>query len=273
MAKYLEFDTPAIKQAADLASEYDLDRHGLTHLDRVFWNLPTPALYEEAVFRGEGHVVHGGPFIVNTAPHTARAASDKYVVNLYDKSGGDEPCDQRSIFRTSDLLELLRRPMVDGVSLQSSKRSREYYMWNPYKDIDYGELQLLRPYVERRTPFINVRLPLPLTAKELTSREIEYETMTIRHDESLCPIAQGITRMHGVCWRVEFPDDLDEPLLLELSKGALADNEVVSLVRMADGKQLDQSFQVSGIHNRKANSQHSNPGCDVSDNHRRNYLH
>ncbi len=156
--------------------------------------------------------------------------SGKYVVNLYDKSGGDEPCDQRSIFRTSDLLELLRRPMVDGVSLQSSKKSREYYMWNPYKDIDYGELQLLRPYVERRTPFINVRLPLPLTAKELTSREVEYETMIIRHDESLCPIAQGIAEMHGVCWRVEFPVDLDDSLLLELSQGALADNEVVGLM-------------------------------------------
>ena len=80
MAKYLEFDTPAIKQAEDLASDYGLDRHGLTHLDRVFWNLPTPALYEEAVFRGEGHVVHGGAFIVDTQPHTARAAADKYVV-------------------------------------------------------------------------------------------------------------------------------------------------------------------------------------------------
>jgi hypothetical protein len=156
--------------------------------------------------------------------------SGKYVVNLYDKSGGDEPCDQRTIFRTSDLLELLRRPMVDGVSLRSSKKSREYYMWNPYKDIDYGELQLLRPYVERRTPFINVRLPLPLTAKELTSREIEYETMTIRHDESLCPIAQGIAKMHGVCWRVEFADDLVDPLLLELSKRALVDYEVASLM-------------------------------------------
>ena len=80
MAKYLEFDTPAVKHAGDLASDYKLRNHGLVHLDRVFWNLPTAALYEEAVFRGEGHVAHGGPFLVNTGKHTARAAADKFIV-------------------------------------------------------------------------------------------------------------------------------------------------------------------------------------------------
>ncbi|KPJ93619.1 MAG: phosphoenolpyruvate carboxykinase [ATP] [Gemmatimonas sp. SG8_17] len=80
MTKYLEFDTPAVKQATDLASDYKLENHGLVHLDRVFWNLPPSALYEEAVFRGEGHIVHGGPFIVDTGKWTARAAADKFVV-------------------------------------------------------------------------------------------------------------------------------------------------------------------------------------------------
>ncbi len=80
MAKYLEFDTPAVKQATDLKSEYGLKNHGLVELDRVFWNLPPAALYEEAVFRGEGNVARGGPFLVNTGKHTARAAADKFVV-------------------------------------------------------------------------------------------------------------------------------------------------------------------------------------------------
>ncbi len=80
MAKYLEFDTPAIKHAGELASDYRLKNHGLTHLDRVFWNLPAPALCEEAVFRGEGHLAFGGAFLVNTGKHTARAAADKFIV-------------------------------------------------------------------------------------------------------------------------------------------------------------------------------------------------
>ncbi len=80
MPKYLEFATPAIKQAGDLKADYGLKNHGLTHLDRVYWNLPTSALYEEAIFRGEGHMAEGGPFLINTGKHTARAAADKFVV-------------------------------------------------------------------------------------------------------------------------------------------------------------------------------------------------
>ncbi len=78
--KYLEFDTPATKQAKGLAGDYKLKNHGLTHLDRVFWNLPTEALVEEAIFRNEGNLVRGGPFVVNTGKWSARAAADKYVV-------------------------------------------------------------------------------------------------------------------------------------------------------------------------------------------------
>jgi len=80
MSKYLKFATPATPQAKDLKSRFGLKNHGLTHLDRVFWNLPEPALYEEATFRNEGFIAHGGPFVVNTGKWSARAAQDKYVV-------------------------------------------------------------------------------------------------------------------------------------------------------------------------------------------------
>ncbi len=80
MSKYLKFKTPAASQATDLAADFGLSNHGLIHLDRVYWNLPTSALYEEAVFRNEGAVAHGGPLVVNTGKWSARAAQDKYVV-------------------------------------------------------------------------------------------------------------------------------------------------------------------------------------------------
>jgi phosphoenolpyruvate carboxykinase (ATP) len=78
--KYLEFDTPATKQAEEFKSNYGLQNHGLVYIDRIFWNLPTEALVEEAVFRGEGHLVKGGAFHVYTGKWTARAANDKYFV-------------------------------------------------------------------------------------------------------------------------------------------------------------------------------------------------
>ena len=48
--------SPAAREAARAASVFGLDNHGLAHLRRIYWNLPEPALYEEAVFRREGHI-------------------------------------------------------------------------------------------------------------------------------------------------------------------------------------------------------------------------
>jgi phosphoenolpyruvate carboxykinase (ATP) len=78
--KYLKFDTPALKHARDYKAEFGLMNHGLVHLDTVYWNLPVPALVEEAIFRGEGKLVNGGAFQTYTGKWTARAANDKYFV-------------------------------------------------------------------------------------------------------------------------------------------------------------------------------------------------
>jgi phosphoenolpyruvate carboxykinase (ATP) len=72
--------TPAQDQAQLVKSEYSLSRHGLRNLNNVYWNLPTEALYEEAIFRSEGHLSKMGPFVVETGEWTARAANDKFIV-------------------------------------------------------------------------------------------------------------------------------------------------------------------------------------------------
>ena len=76
----LNIKTPAEDQAGALSSDYDLKNHGLTNLRKVYWNLPTESLYEEIVFRSEGHISKLGPVVVDSGKHTARAANDKYVV-------------------------------------------------------------------------------------------------------------------------------------------------------------------------------------------------
>jgi phosphoenolpyruvate carboxykinase (ATP) len=77
---YLDVQSPAVQEAGKLSSDYGLQNHGLTNLRRVYWNLPTPALYEECVFRSEARLTHLGPLAVSTGKHTARAAADKFVV-------------------------------------------------------------------------------------------------------------------------------------------------------------------------------------------------
>ncbi len=80
MSWFLNIETPATKDAGRLSSTFGLENHGLTRLNRVYWNLPSSALYEEAIFRREARIAHLGPLVVNTGKHTARAAADKFIV-------------------------------------------------------------------------------------------------------------------------------------------------------------------------------------------------
>src|SRR5271157_3563854 len=80
MNNLLNIKTPGEGQADAIRSDYGLDYLGLTNLRKVYWNLPTETLYEEVIFRGEASISHQGPIIVNTGKHTARAASDKFLV-------------------------------------------------------------------------------------------------------------------------------------------------------------------------------------------------
>jgi len=80
MNNILDITSPAEPQANALASDFGLQNIGLSNLRKVYWNLSTEALYEEAIFRNEGKITHLGPMVVYTGKHTARAAADKYIV-------------------------------------------------------------------------------------------------------------------------------------------------------------------------------------------------
>jgi len=80
MNNILDIKTPTEGQAQAIRADYGLDTLGLSNLRRVYWNLPTEALYEEIIFRGEANISYQGPIVVNTGKHTARAANDKFVV-------------------------------------------------------------------------------------------------------------------------------------------------------------------------------------------------
>ncbi len=88
MKYFLDIKTPAEDIARATKSEYKLKNHGIHNLNKHYWNLPTEALYEEALFRREGRLSFMGPLCVTTGKHTARAANDKFVVK------GDETADR-----------------------------------------------------------------------------------------------------------------------------------------------------------------------------------
>ncbi len=87
MNNLLNIKTPAESIARTRKADYNLSSHSISNLRLAYWNLPMEALYEEAVFRGEGVTSAGGPFVVNTGKHTARSANDKFVVREVSSEG------------------------------------------------------------------------------------------------------------------------------------------------------------------------------------------
>ena len=61
-------------------SSYGLENQGLKNFNRAYWNLSAGELYEHAIRRGEGHIAHLGPLVVNTGQHTGRSPNDKFIV-------------------------------------------------------------------------------------------------------------------------------------------------------------------------------------------------
>ena len=63
-----------------LQNHPQLSMLGFTRPNRIYWQLNTPQLYEEAVQRHEGYVAHLGPLVVRTGNQTSLAHSDRFIV-------------------------------------------------------------------------------------------------------------------------------------------------------------------------------------------------
>ncbi|MFO8172867.1 MAG: phosphoenolpyruvate carboxykinase (ATP), partial [Longimicrobiales bacterium] len=61
-------------------SEHGLSAHGIRNVNSIWWNLSTPALYEQAVQRHEGMVAHLGPLVTRTGQYTGRSPKDRFIV-------------------------------------------------------------------------------------------------------------------------------------------------------------------------------------------------
>jgi len=65
----------------------NLEMHGIRPTGRVYWDLPSPLLYEHTLRRGEGSIAHKGALVVDTTPYTGRSPQDKYVVREASSEG------------------------------------------------------------------------------------------------------------------------------------------------------------------------------------------
>jgi phosphoenolpyruvate carboxykinase (ATP) len=129
MNNILDIRTPAQGEALALKSDYGLDNHGLTNLRLAYWNLPTEALYEEIAFRREARISHMGPVVVNTGKHTARSATDKFVVREATTEGHVWWGEYNRPFSTEKFNDLYNR-------LQGFLQGRDVFVQDCYAGAD-----------------------------------------------------------------------------------------------------------------------------------------
>ena len=154
-----------------------------------------------------------------------------------------ETVDTRRFQRTSEVLSLLRRPVVNGTPLQSSVNPNQYLTWNPYQDIKFEELSLLKPYVFRKEPYIEIDAPLPLTCAELLSAKEETVKLTVTHTEEYCPVLEGVDK-HGRCWKVNVPDSCKDERLRDMFSEHVDTGDILS---MLESKRLISEQQLYNI--------------------------
>jgi phosphoenolpyruvate carboxykinase (ATP) len=89
----------------------DLHEYGIKNPGKVHRNQNTPALYEFIIRNGEGVLAHGGPLVVNTAPHTGRSPGDKFIV---DEPGCHQAVNWGSVNRplAPERFDAIRRRMM-----------------------------------------------------------------------------------------------------------------------------------------------------------------
>jgi len=133
-------------------------------------------------------------------------------VSIEDEDG--EVVQEIDIAYTADLISLLRWPIVRGGPMFTD--SGTYVTWSVFDDIQFGELDFLKPYVSFRAA-LSAPEELPKRIAQFFD-DAETIPVGIKHDHSSCPIALGEATHHGECWMVTLPHDCPERVRQQLGR-------------------------------------------------------
>jgi len=141
---------------------YGLEKHGITNADMVYWNLPTPALYEEAIRRREAVISHLGPLLMRTGDHMGRSPNDRFVVR--------EPSSEKDIwwgkinqpFEAEQFQSLYRR-------VRAYLQHKELFVFDGYVGAD--------PRYQRKVRVINEMASQNLFARNMFIRQLDQEVL------------------------------------------------------------------------------------------------
>ena len=116
-----------MQQSGPVVSRHGLDIHGIGDVACAYWNYATPALYEEALRRGEGRLARGGALVVAGGVAANRALRTR-LGDVAADAGIDlavpppELCTDNGAMIAWAGIERLRLGLTDG--LDASPRAR-----------------------------------------------------------------------------------------------------------------------------------------------------
>ena len=185
MNNILDIRTPAQGEAQALKSDYGLDNHGLSNLRLAYWNLPTEALYEEITFRREARITRMGPIVANTGKHTARSATDKFVVREASTEGHIWWGEYNRPFSTEKFNDLYNR-------LQGFLQGRDVFVQDCYAGADPAYLMPIRIITELalHSHFARNMFILPETREEYRRHIPDFTILCV-------PSFKGIPQIDG----------------------------------------------------------------------------
>ncbi len=194
---------------------------GVPKTRHVSGTLPVESFYKRVVDSLQRHleaVTRPTPVTVNL-----EMMDDECKVTFLDDE--EEEIQIVTLEYTADLISRLRWPMVKGGPMLTD--SGEYVNWSVFEDIQFGNLDFLRPYVTFKAA--------RSTPEELPERiaqffdEAETLPVGIEHDRSVCPLALGEGVNHGECWRITLPQACPKRVRRQLGR-AMTGEEVNGLL-------------------------------------------
>ncbi|MGM0687915.1 MAG: hypothetical protein ACQET3_13155, partial [Promethearchaeati archaeon] len=175
----------------------------------------------------------------------------KYHLGFSDSRADvqDDELGTLSAKRTSDVIELLRRPDAD---CEPVVINGEKLIWSRFTGIVYhGDARIIRPWVERKSPLKGSSFELPDSAEQIIHTKRVEVNLEVYHDADVCPLA-GLSKKqindflidieenpnqyaawademigqpdvflsesvhrHGICWGVTIRSNEDLPVIFD----------------------------------------------------------
>jgi phosphoenolpyruvate carboxykinase (ATP) len=99
------------REIGDMTTTINLGYLGIKNVNNIYWNLTTPALYEQNIRRCEGIIAEIGTLIVRTGAYTGRSPDDKLIVrNRYTEkkvnwSNDNKPFHEKNFEKFKNFLD------------------------------------------------------------------------------------------------------------------------------------------------------------------------